>query len=290
MKRILSLMLPMAALLAGAVLLADEPLPDNPLLEQFLKKGIDVPAYGAFKLPKPTVREGMSPAELDAAIKTAAGDRPLSQFLERGQFKPINLKVTQVYDADKTRVAQYVKLHFVAYGKLETVLKKNLLNQLIGGAKGKSNTLDEGQLKKRDLTLLKSKGFQEQYDVLDMELLEKVSVSGITRSIKTTSDKIAYSTTILDERFVKDAQHPNVWQHVNANGMLIGKPSPYAGMGGYVVALELPKPKGALYMEMHYILHEPKGWFGGQEVLRSKLPILIRDNVHEFRRKLAKEG
>ncbi|MBM4072269.1 MAG: hypothetical protein FJ271_25580 [Planctomycetes bacterium] len=289
MKHILSLALP-AALLAGAGLLADEPLPANPLLDQFLEKGIDVPGYGAFKLPKPTVRDGMTPAQLDSALKKAAGSAPVRLFLEKGLFKPITLKVDQVYDADKVRQAQYVKLHFVAHGKLETVLKKNLLTQLIGGAKGKSNALDADQLKKRDLTLLKSKGLAEQYDILNMELLEKVSVSGITRSLKTTSDTVAYSTTILDDRFVKDAQYPNVWQHITAEGSLIGKPSPYSGMGGYVVALELPNPKGALYMEMHYILHEPKAWFGGPDVLRSKLPILIRDNVQEFRRKLAKEG
>ncbi|MBM4072266.1 MAG: hypothetical protein FJ271_25565 [Planctomycetes bacterium] len=58
-----------------------------------------------------------------------------------------------------------------------------------------------------------------------------------------------------------------------------------------MLALQLPDRKGkdqAVYLEMHYILHEPKGWFGGVEVLRSKLPILVRENALEFRQKLAR--
>lgn len=268
---------------------ADGAMPVNPLMDKFLTEGLEIPGMGPFKLQPPTVREGMTPNELHAALKKAAGKAPVKLFLQPGQFKPITLSVEPVLDANKIRQAHHVTLQFVAYGKLETVLQKNMLSHLIGGAKGKSERLTPSQLLKRDLAMLESKTLKDQYDILNMELLEKVSISGITRTLKTYGPKSTCSTTIMDERFANDSEHPNVWQHTTPEGKLIGKPSPYAGMGGYVVALELPEPKGALYLEMHYVLPEPKGWFGGQEVLRSKLPIVIRDNVYEFRRKLAKE-
>ena len=277
------------SIVAPARLRSDDAMPTNPLMDQFLNRGLDIPGMEPFKLDAPTVREGMTARELDAALRKAAGKAPVKLFMQPGQFKPITLSVEAVLDADKVRQAHHVKLQFVAFGKLDTVLKKNMLSHLIGGAKGKSERLTVSQLLKRDLAMLDSKVLKDQYDILNMELLEKVSISGITHTVKTYGPKTAYSTTILDDRFANDAEYPNVWQHVTPEGKLLGKPSPYSGMGGYVVALELPEPKGALYLEMHYILPEPRGWFGGQEVLRSKLPILIRDNVQEFRRKLAKE-
>jgi hypothetical protein len=35
------------------------------------------------------------------------------------------------------------------------------------------------------------------------------------------------------------------------------------------------------------IFDEPNGWFGGANLLRSKLPLVIQDEVRNFRRRLA---
>ncbi len=268
-----------------AVLLADDAPPANPLMDQFLKKGIEVPGVKPFQVPLPLVKPDMKPAELETALEKAKGRAPLSLFLGKSFYAPHNLQIQSINDAKELRQGQYIKLHFIAYGKLDTVLKKNMLNQLIGGAKGKSEILDADELKKRGLEPMKGRGIEEEFGVMDMELLEKVKILGITRNVRTTHGKSAYMTTLFDDRFAKE----NTWQHVN-----VKKKHPYTGLAGYVFVTELPEPKGALYLEMHYVLHEPQAWFKGPEdtesrnLLKSKLPAVIKNNVENFRRKLAK--
>jgi hypothetical protein len=94
----------------------------------------------------------------------------------------------------------------------------------------------------------------------------------------------------MDDRFQNDKQHPNIWRHINVveEEEKLGSPQPYTGMAGYVLVTKLPEPAGALLVEMHFLLHEPPAWFGGRNLLRSKLPTLIQDNVRSFRRKLSK--
>ena len=68
----------------------------------------------------------------------------------------------------------------------------------------------------------------------------------------------------------------------------LGPPTPYAGLGGYIKVTGLHEPAGALLVECHAVFDEPQGWFDGKNLLRSKLPLVVQENVRTFRRKLAK--
>ncbi len=48
----------------------------------------------------------------------------------------------------------------------------------------------------------------------------------------------------------------------------------------------LARPEGALFFEMHVVIHEPEAWFGGPNLLRSKMPLVIQENVRNLRRRL----
>ena len=96
----------------------------------------------------------------------------------------------------------------------------------------------------------------------------------------------------LDERFNKDQEFSNTWSPIvrDAGGKLsVGAPSPYSGLGGYMKITQLREPAGALFVECHIVFAEPEAWFGGKNLLRSKLPLAVQDNVRSFRRKLADE-
>jgi hypothetical protein len=41
---------------------------------------------------------------------------------------------------------------------------------------------------------------------------------------------------------------------------------------------------------LHTAFHEPQGWFEGHNVLRSKLPLVTKENVRTFRRGLTREA
>ncbi|MBM4072267.1 MAG: hypothetical protein FJ271_25570 [Planctomycetes bacterium] len=202
-------------LLLAAVVAQEVTPPKNPLFDEFRDNGIAIPGTEPFPLPEPLVNEKMTPQQIQKGLAKAAGKLPFKLFQKGDKFSPIRLEVTPV-PKDGPRHAHHIRLHMVALGSMEDVIKKNLLNQLIGGAKGKAKPLNAAQLKARNLKLLEGKGLADQYDVLDMELLEKVNISGITRTIKTTGKQAAYTTTLLDKRFAKDKDHPNAWQHVDA--------------------------------------------------------------------------
>ena len=97
----------------------------------------------------------------------------------------------------------------------------------------------------------------------------------------------------LDPRFARDAKFPNQWRPLTrkpTGGFAEGDAQPYGGMGQYVKVTALVdadgKPNGKLFIEAHMVFHEPQGWFGGANLLGSKLPLAVQDNVREFRRLL----
>ncbi len=142
------------------------------------------------------------------------------------------------------------------------------------------------ELKARGIKLVEMGKTKEEVSKLSMTLLEKVQVDGATRSLRTILPHSIVYATQLDERFDKDKEYPNIWKHILKLEKGFGPPHPYKALVGYVVVTELPEPKGALLLEVQFLMHEPPDWFGGPNLLRSKLGIAIQDNVRSFRRKL----
>jgi hypothetical protein len=149
--------------------------------------------------------------------------------------------------------------------------------------------LSEDALAKRGISLLKGPNLEERYAGLDFLLLEKVKITGVTRNVKTGGADWVVVAMRLDPRFENDKEFPNCWRSFDplANAdKAFGPPVPYSGLAGYARVTQLSDPKGALFIEMHLVLHEPKEWFDGLNLLRSKMPLLIEKNVRELRKKL----
>lgn len=241
-----------------------------------LKQGVTIPGFGPYRLPKPIVDPDMDEASLEKALEMAAGTVPLQLFKKGGRFSPITLRVEPVSNQARTTVGHHVRLYFVMQADLAAVVKKNVFLELFGGTAAGFKPLDAKQLKERMIAPLAVKGLSEQYGAIRLPFPQFRAINGIARTVKSGDGKSAYLALILDERFAKDKEFPCFWRRGNVMG-------DYSGLGGYVFIMELPEPKGMLYVEMHCVLHEPREWFQGVQVLRSKLPIVIRDNVFEFR-------
>jgi hypothetical protein len=175
------------------------------------------------------------------------------------------------------------------------VVESDFIKQFLSGKKKKGGSdettvMEPDELKKRGIQLLNGRNRKEQYSTTTMTLLDKVRVDGVMRGIRTNSPQFVLSATRMDDRFQNDKQYPNIWRHINVldEEEKLGPPQSYAGMAGYVLVTKLPEPTGALLVEMHFLLPEPPAWFGGRNLLRSKLPTVIQDNVRSFRRKLTK--
>jgi hypothetical protein len=270
----------------------------NPLFDQLIDKGVAIPGGPVVKLPAPLIQPGSTPKDPETVLDKAAGRAPLKNFINPSIDAPISVEIEVIEAKGGERCAQVVHLRFVAYGKLKALSETDFIKQLLGG-KGKKGSaggaepvvLDEKELNARGIKPSAAADIKEEYTTMTLTLLDKVQVEGVTRGVRTTAPYTILHAVQLDDRFRDDKKYPNQWRKIDekGDGEKAGPPSPYTAMAGYVQATELSDPKGALLIEMHFVFHEPPGWFGEHNLLRSKLPIAIRDNVKNFRLKLRKE-
>jgi len=147
------------------------------------------------------------------------------------------------------------------------------------------------ELTQRALAATSTADRESNFILIDATILDRVHLVGVAGTEREKRAKSVVATILLDARFRDDAELPNRWQPVlrdAAGRMELGTASPYSGLGGYIKVTELAEPAGALFVECHVAFDEPEGWFEGKNLLRSKLPLVVQDNVRTFRRKLAK--
>lgn len=265
----------------------------NPLFEELIQTGIPLPDGPTVKLPPPLFKPGQLPKDPSELLEKAAGRVPVELFLKRTVTAPYSLTIDSIDKADGQRCGQRISLFFIAYGKREDVLETDFLKQLLTGkakAGNQATSLSPAELKARGIRLLDGPDLNEQIGTVSLSLLDKVQIDGVTQTLRTTQPQSIVYATRLDDRFKDDKEHPNRWRPIlrAVDEDRLGPPHPYTGLAGYVVVTELPEPKDALLFEMQFLLYEPPDWFGGLNLLRSKLPIAIQDNVRTFRRKLVR--
>ncbi len=86
------------------------------------------------------------------------------------------------------------------------------------------------------------------------------------------------------------AQVPCVWNPIvidTDDQATLGKSHPYNQAASYTKLTSLKFMPEALLIEIHILFTEPQEWFGGRNMLRSKLPPLVQDGVRKFRRRLS---
>lgn len=292
----MKLRLPLALLALSActhVAAADEPAGNN-VYEHLVTEGIPINDQ-AVKLPEPTLSADADAKDQSAVLhQIAAKKGGYEEFARKSAVAPFLLEINTEGEASQGDRVQRVDVWFLAFGKLNDVTSEDVLGQLAGGSdsqKGESNPLTDAELKERKLEVQKTGNEEESYFHISSPLLDKVLIEGIGHGVTTRRSTSTLAASLLDPRFTDDAKYPNRWRPLarGASGRKEeGKAHPYAGFGGYCQVVELKEPPGALFVECHMAINEPHGWFNGTNLLRSKLPVLMQDNVRTLRRKLSR--
>jgi hypothetical protein len=281
-------------LLAAAAAFSAESAGENPVFNALVQKGIAVGDQDV-KLAEPTMSpEADAKEQTEIVRRISAKKYKYEEFIRKSPVAPFMLEINTVGESGADRV-QKVDLWFVAYGKLEAVTDEELLGQITGSGsrseKGQSEPLTDDELRERDLKVGSTDARRESYYRTDAPLLDKVQISGIGHGVTTRRTRSVMAASLLDPRFSDDPKFPNRWRPIlreSSGKTKLGDAHPYAGFGGYSQVVELQEPKGALFFEIHIAINEPRAWFNGENLLRSKLPIIMNDNVRTLRRKLAK--
>ena len=256
---------------------------------------VGLKAEGAVaQLSGPLLRDGVPGVEQRAILLQLLGsDKALEDFLAPGISAPIKIKLHDW--PGTTGTIRGFDIWFVVQAKLDEIDSDELSgpakkggNADAGGMHFEGNLLEEDELKKLGLT---PSGKMDRFDQIECALLEKVEAKLLNRSLGTRSDgSLVVATQTVPTLPANEAKR-NTWRAVDRRAAKIsyGPWQPYAGVIAYTKASRLDIRPGALLVEIHGAFTEPKGWFNGKAILKSKITIVANDKIRDLRREIAKK-
>jgi hypothetical protein len=269
----------------------------NPLYKSLLDPGLDVGGKEKVKVPEPTMPDGLNGPKQTAIIKglIAGPDNKYeyAEFTRNSVNAPQLSPIRDIKGGDPKAPVRGVDVFFVAYGDFKLLEDDKYLDKLTGANKSsgaKGTPLDADALAKRGIKLKPGDEKREGYGTFEFDFLEKVKLSGVGHAMWSRNSESVVAAAEIDPRFLNDKEYPNRWRSIStATGeKKAGEPHPWTGAAMYLKITKLQAPAGAVFIEQHIIFTEPTGWFDGANLLRSKLPIAVQDNVRTMRREFAK--
>lgn len=270
------------------------------LLQELTVKGITVTNNKTIVFPKPMVIDEGSPS----AREEIAGRFGWARFTKQTVVAPVWLDVDSIKDANDVKVGHTIHFRFVVHRSLDDLRNRNLMTSLFGGDEVATESPESGEsefvdISADDLNLCAVDGFtatdKHNYAFIKTPLMNRVLLQGV---IEGKSSDVA-DTHVLAWRLVDgmtSASHfAAKWQRISKNDLgesVLESPVDYQGCGGYLAISSLGELDGELsaacLVEARLVVHEPTAWFGGNNFLRSKFPILIQEAVRKFRREMQK--
>lgn len=215
-----------------------------------------------------------------------------SQFTRDSIVAPVRIDLQYIKNAAGERVGHQVHVLFVAHETLERFASDQFSDLLIG----ESAEEDAEHNQPVPAETLRSMGVDQvgentHYRRLRFELLDKVRLDLMIRLQQTMST----GQNRIDIELVDAFE--NRWQSIESGPNSDRDSSvdsetdpggPYSGMAGWLTATSL-SGLDAVLIEARFVLHEPTGWFRGDNFLRSKLPIVLQEAARDLRRHLKKQ-
>ncbi len=233
--------------------------------------------------PPPRFHDGMTAeAERDALRLTAGSERAVDDLTRDSVVAPLILKMRDepVGDRGVIRVAD---LWFVVRASIDAIDPGK-----VAGATQEPQTTEAANMKFTVRRVPAQAAKQaERPDVwfvhVSGRMLDRVGMEATNRI---EAEKSASSWTIAsrtDPAFDGDPTNGNRWTLLKAAGG-----GPYPGGASLVTIQRLATVPGALMVEAHLVFFEPKAWFDGAPILRSKIGVVSQDRIRALRRELAR--
>jgi hypothetical protein len=169
----------------------------------------------------------------------------------------------------------------------------------LGGKKGGDQPVEAGNMKFQTRLVgddaLRQRGIErpnpdrEWYNHVVSDLLDRIHVESSDHSRATQAKDSWVFASRTDPRFDSDNQYPNQWWPIDRDGKPKGGavPQRYAGGASTTKISRLASAPGTLLVEGHLAFAEPRAWFDGAPILRSKISLVVQDQIRRLRRELA---
>lgn len=285
--------------LLGATVLAQaetQKRETNPVYESI--QGGKVSLAGVvLKFPAPLVSaDATAEAEKAALVKLAGSDRAFGELTRDSVTAPLILR-THDEPAGTGGTIRWADLWFVVHASLDevdpaTVGASATEGKTVEAANMKftGKRLGEKELVARGIPRNEAKGQKEWYVHVTSRLLGRLHVEATDRIVATKGDGYWLVASRTDPRFDSDGNEPNSWHTIERKGAdeTAGPAMTYPGGASYVQIKTMASVPGALLIESHVAFFEPKAWFDGAPVLRSKIGVVTQDRVRGLRAEVAK--
>jgi hypothetical protein len=269
----------------------------NPVYASLRSEGVNLGGV-RISFPAPWLDDGAAEGAEREALRTIAGsDRAVAELTRDSVSAPFVLKTRDQPAGDRGTVRS-ADLFFVVRARLDDidpssadaagaeVKEVEAGNMKFRGARVEDKDLSARGIKPAD----KEGGVREWYVHLTGRLLDRIHAAATDRITATKSSRSWLIAARTDARFDKDATLPNRWHAIKRRGDReeAGPDETYPGGASYVRIGTLQTVPGALLVEAHFAFFEPRPWFDGAPVLRSKIGVIAQDRVRSLRRDLAK--
>lgn len=279
----------------------------NRLYRELRQVGLVLGGRHRLPLPPPTMPDGLDAASQRAILEALPNrNQTVEQFARKSVVSPFAMRFRDYPAVEGLDPIHGIDVWFVAHGSLEALTDPAFFappphrqgEEELGSAKAR--VLSPSQLKARGVASSDLDTGRERVALVNLRLFDKVELNVAGQSIWTQTpvgDPAAARPTTpssltvaarIDRRFDHDPQSPNHWRPILRQGgrEIVGDPRTYTDAAWYYKVTPLVEPPGALFIEAHLVYVEPKDWFQGANLLRSKLPIVIQSEIRAFRKRL----
>ncbi len=246
--------------------------------------------------PAPVLRDGQDAAAQRAALKGVVGsEAELKEFLRDSVAAPFILKARDE-TTERGDLIRRADLWFAVRAELGQIDPDAVLGRAgkddrpieAGNMEFRARLLGGDDLAARSIEAGKAgKDRVERYAHVVGRLLDRIEVEATDRTVGTQSAESWVVASRTDPRFEDDKTFPNRWRAIDRGKAKTGAAHPYAGGAGYVKVGALHEPAGVLVVEVHLAFAEPRAWFDGAPILRSKFSLVAQDQIRRLRRELA---
>lgn len=273
----------------------------NAVYQGVLAEGLS--AGGAtVKLPAPRVTDGQGADAQRAALREVAGsDGKLDEMVRNSVTAPFIMKVRD--EKAEGATIRVVDLWFVVHAGLEGIdpvreaARTDNKDVEAGNMAVQTRLLKPEELRAAGVAASSSKesGSEVWYAHIRGRLLDRILFEATNHAEATRSGESIVIAARTDPAFDKSGPAGNGWKPI-ARGEGERKDDerkaeslkPYAGGISYTKISRLAFEPGALLVEMHAAFVEPREWFDGAPILRSKFSVVAQDQVRRLRRELAR--
>jgi hypothetical protein len=279
------------AVLAAAPLAVGGADKSNEVFEHLTSEGVAVGGGHRVKLPAPSMADGLDARAQQAVLEAVAGsEHSPEELLRKSLVAPFVLKFRDAGSADPEAPAFGLDVWFVAHGDFASLDRRTMLALEGNHKQAWARVLSAEELARRKLADRSGEGRHERYSHAVLTLFDRVQVNLTLHALTTRRADSLLAAARVDPRFAADTDFPNQWRRLACDDDGRPKAGPaqaWSGGGAFLKITKLLKPEGAVFVEFHLVLTEPRAWFDGANLLRSKVPLVARSEIRSFRRELA---